>query len=73
MLKVLESKRKHPNPMDIHLLRNIVLKSGPVGRPGPGQPEAETGPNEEKIENKKPGVTRLTRSKIRLQPVDFFY
>jgi hypothetical protein len=62
----------------------IVLKSGPIQKinPGPGQPGTGTGPGWKKIK-KKPGVTRLTRqvdpvtrltrSKTRLQPVDFCF
>jgi len=53
----------------------IILKSGQVRRvdPRPGRSRAGTGRVEEKQGKEKSGVTRLTQSKILLQPVDFCF
>ena len=53
----------------------IILKSGQVRRvdPRPGKSRAGTGRVEEKQGKEKSGVTRLTQSKILLQPVDFCF
>jgi hypothetical protein len=40
---------------------------------GPADPGLEPGQVKKKWEKEKPGVTRLTRSKTRLQPVAFCF
>jgi hypothetical protein len=65
------------NRINPETLDTIVLKSGPTRQiePEPGWPGAGTGPGLRKNRGRKnlvwPGW--LTRSKTRLQPVDFFF
>ena len=61
--------------MEKTIVSSIVLKPARPGRSNrdPADPWLQPGRVEEKIGKGKTGVTWLTRSKTRLQPVDFCF